>query len=229
MNNKLYDLYEKHWFELFENLGDKNDFVNPFLIKVDPEKIKNSDLKVMIIGQETKGWDEENGVHKSIDKGIDLYDRFFIKEKFYDGYGRSAFWKGFRFIQKEFKTAFPNKNISFIWNNISKIGRAGTTGVTSRLRDIERKHFPVVQEELNIIKPDIVLFLTGPNRDGDIKFHFPDAKIAAADSTFSVRALARVQSEYLPKISIRTYHPSYYKGFNNNLKRRVSQLLTSAS
>ncbi len=98
MNKDLYQLYNKYWFKLFENLGDRKDFANPFLIKVDHDKIRDSDLKVMIIGQETKGWGEENEIYKSIDKNIDLYDRFFIKERFYDGYGRSAFWKGFRYI-----------------------------------------------------------------------------------------------------------------------------------
>ncbi|MCW7553317.1 hypothetical protein NX722_11840 [Endozoicomonas gorgoniicola] len=82
MNKKLYDIYSKYWNELFKNLDHKNNFANPFLIDIDSQKLDKADLKIMIFGQETKGWGEEQGIHKSIEKGMTQYNNFFIKEKF---------------------------------------------------------------------------------------------------------------------------------------------------
>ncbi|MCW7553319.1 hypothetical protein NX722_11850 [Endozoicomonas gorgoniicola] len=147
-------------------------------------------------------------------------------QKFYGGYNKSAFWKAFRYVQKELKKIYPEKEIAYIWNNISKIGRAGTTGVSPELRSIERNYFPVIRDEVEIIKPDIVLFFTGPNRDHDIKFHFPDMRLANSGSSFTTRQLAKISSTDLPETSIRTYHPAYYGGFTNDLKRNMVQLLT---
>lgn len=94
INKQLEELYNKHWDNLIEN-GKKIQSpvpANPLLIKVDEKIYNQSDLKVMIFGQETWGW------HKfstTIDDGMNGYEKFFINKKFYEGYKKSAFWKGF--------------------------------------------------------------------------------------------------------------------------------------
>ena len=45
----------------------------------------------------------------------------------------------------------------------------------SRLRGIykiEKEHFSIAKEEVEILKPDVILFLTGPNYDQYIKDKF---------------------------------------------------------
>ena len=125
----------------------------------------------MIFGQETWNW------HKfstPIKESMSRYESFLQHNNPYKGYKKSAFWKGFNYFKKELDSSFKDKKTTYIWNNISKIGRNDSkTGVTSDIRKLERNYFNVIKEEIAILNPDIVIFFTG-GRDNDIKFHFED-------------------------------------------------------
>ena len=232
INEQLQNLYSKHWDNLLLQLDneDNKKHTNPLLIKVDEEKLTDADIRIMIFGQETKGWWDKNGFSRTVDEGMGRYKKFYCEQKFYKGYKRSAFWKGFRFFQGELNKHYKDQKISYIWNNISKIGKAnGKTGVLPRIRDIERGFFPVVREEVNIIKPDMIIFLTGPNRDHDTRFHFPDVEFLSSGTSNTKRQLAKVTSKCLPTMAIRMYHPSFYKGFDGKLKKNAINLLTNIS
>ena len=220
INEQLEELYNKYWNNLILNgskLQRTVSIANPLLIKVNEEEYEQSELKIMIFGQETWDW------HKfstSIKDGMDGYEKFFINENFYKGYKKSAFWKGFNYFKKELNTHFKDKKISYIWNNISKIGRNdGKTGVTSDLRELERNNFNVIKDEIAILKPDVVIFFTG-GRDNDLKFNFEDIifeniKMENTKKTKrKYKPCSKLLSKFLPNKSIRLYHPSYFGGFN---------------
>jgi len=230
MNLKLKELYENHWDNLLRESNKIIDITptNPLLLKVNEEKYNNSDIKVMIFGQETWGW------HKfgtSIEEGMDRYYNFFIEEQFYKGYGKSAFWKGFNYFKKEINTIFKDKEITYIWNNISKIGRNdGKTGVTTKIKNLERQSFNVIKQELEILKPDIIIFFIG-NRTNDLKFHFSDISFKEIEfnnkkvSKRKYKPASYVISKYLPKQSFKLYHPAYFGGFNyikNDILKEIS-------
>ncbi len=229
INQDLKALYAKYWNQLEIKANDiiknenviTNQPVNPLLLKVDEKEYEISNLKVMIFGQETWGWSGKFG--KSIEDGMNLYESFYIKEGFYKGRSKSAFWQGFDFFKNEISKQHSNKKIIYVWNNISKIGRFNSKGVTPSIRELERKYFPVINEEINILKPDIVVFLTG-NRNNDIKFHFPDvdfkkyhnnATLSSRNGKIKFQPAYHVISKDLPNKSVKVYHPSYFGGFNN--------------
>ena len=54
VNERLENLYSDKWQQLIEN-GKEKEAANPLLIKVSNSYIE-ADLKVMIFGQETYGW-----------------------------------------------------------------------------------------------------------------------------------------------------------------------------
>lgn len=200
---------------------------NPLLIKVDEEKFYKSDIKVMIFGQETFGW-HELGV--SIENEMNSYHSFFNNnnKKFvsYDGNKRSSLWKGFRWFASKIEEVYDKKNIYFVWNNISKIGRyVNKAGVPKNIKDLENKYFSkIIKEEIKIIKPDIVIFLTG-NRDKDIKDNFDEvefedikglATLKSKSGKIKYKAVQKVISKDLEGIHcIKLYHPSFFGGFNN--------------
>ncbi|MBV35636.1 MAG: hypothetical protein CMP47_09305 [Rickettsiales bacterium] len=217
INQKLHSLYADNWASLQEKLKPLNPrkYTNPFLITFDEELLEKSDLKVMIFGQETKGWGDRFGILDTPEAVIAMYDKFFCQKNFYGGYGTSSFWKAFKYFEKKLQKAHPDKNVYFSWNNINKIGKSnGKTGVSKEARAIEREAFSVISYEVKVFEPDIVIFLTGPNRDGDIKHHFNDAEFTLLDPKSDIRKLAKVSSNFLPVRTIRMYHPSYYGGFN---------------
>lgn len=228
-NEELETLYNKYWEQLIKNGNkvieetdiERNHPANPLLLKVDEKKYASSDLKVMIFGQETRGWLENFGL--SIKEGMDRYENFYVNENFYDGRKKSVYWKAFDFFKEEISKHHSDKEIIFIWNNISKIGRHKATGITKDIRALERKYFPVVSEEVKILKPDIVVFFTG-NRNGDIQFHFQDvqfneyqhnATLESKNGKRKFNPAYQVISKDLPHKSVKVYHPSYFGGFNN--------------
>ena len=220
INVNLLDLYSRHWENLL--LNGKSlapDFpTNPMLLWLDEDHFSTAAKRIIICGQEPWGWD---GFGTSIEEGMKSYRRFFVEEQFYPGYGQSAFWKAFRFLKAAICKLFPDDQCYFIWQNVSKMGRNdGNTGVTDEIRQLERKCFPVLREEMALLKPDVVVFLTGPNRDWDITFHFPDATFTPL-AGYSTRQMARVRSAALPATTLRLYHPNYYRAFTNSYKARA--------
>jgi len=230
INHYLLNLYKDKWDSLTGELLllSPKKYTNPFLLSFDEGKVEKSDLRVMIFGQETKGWGDKYGFMENPEDTIQKYDRFFCQEKFYKGYSGSSFWKAFRHFRKKIINANKDKTVCFSWNNINKIGKSNSkTGISPEVRVIERKCFSVVSAEVEAFKPDIVIFLTGPNRDSDIKQHFQDAKFTVVDDAFDKRALAKVTSKSLPQNSIRLYHPSYFGGFYQVRDIAVSEVLNS--
>ncbi len=108
----------------------------------------------------------------------------------------------------------PDKTVECVWNNIHKVGN-GAAGngrccgqPTAEIQEIVKRRFNVVPDEIKILKPDIVIFLTGKYADNAIMNTFDISKnefvhVNAGSEIF----LDRIN---LPgvKYAARTIHPS---------------------
>ena len=226
INDQLRALYN-HWWDLLVANGQAIDGpipANPMMLSLDDEALLKSTKLIMICGQETWGWDDFGA---TVAHSMMKYHRFFIDEEFYTGYRKSAFWKAFRFLQQGLRAAYRGQAVSFVWQNLSKLGRNdGKTGVTAEIRSLERNYFPVLAAELKILQPDVVVFLTGPNRDRDILFHFPDASFEQAGEEANLRKRAWVSSPSLPRATLRLYHPSYFRAWTDRYRQEAITLIT---
>ncbi len=212
MNQKLLNLYSSKWDILTAKLKpiieDESLDVkpaNPLLIYIDnEEEYKSADIRIMIYGQETNGWCEKENV--TIQDLITLYDGFFNKGDCWSYSGQ--FWNGISRFMSSMQKKFPEKKIRLIWNNIVKIGKKEDKGFPpDYIYEIEREFFPIIPQELEILNPSIVLFLTGPNYDSIIKDNFGEVKYEALPN-FTVRQLSRLTLNQIP-FAYRTYHPNY--------------------
>ncbi len=216
MNEKLKNLYESKWpalYNEYSQIYSEKSFeskpTNPYLISVDDD-YENSDIKIMIFGQETNGWYEEED--ESIRAIQSHYDKWVHKKECFS-YG-GHFWNGVRILLDRFKERYQNKKISFLSNNIIKIGRSEGKGFPpDYIYEMERVHFDVIKEELKIVQPNVVLFLTGPNYDSVIEDCFGKLEYTALEP-FSTRQLASVKIENVDS-AFRTYHPNYL--FRNDI------------
>ncbi|MEC5343080.1 hypothetical protein ABRZ24_10810 [Brenneria populi] len=227
INSYLKALYEANWPALLENgrqiAGPAP--TNPLLLCFNEAEFLQANKRILICGQETWGW---GAFGATVEDCMAGYRRFFIDGAFYDGYGVSAFWKAFRFFESQLVRILGGQQLQFIWQNLAKIGRNdGKTGVTDEIRTLERAYFPVFKAEMKLLKPDIVLFLTGPDRDLDIRFHFPDAVFSQAGDESNLRRRAWVSSAELPAASLRLYHPRYFGAWSHQYKNEVVSLLKS--
>lgn len=219
MNKQLFDLYSSKWGELcsalkpiLEDDNLETNPTNPLLLYIDNEEdFKNADIRVMIFGQETNGWFEDadglfSGENSDLQPILDCYNRFYNSGQCWS-YG-GQFWNGFSKFWTMLEEKFPNKKIRYIWNNIVKIGNSDKKGFPpDSIYEIERKHFSVIKDELQIIKPNIVLFLTGPNYDTVITDNFGQLNYSAL-LPFESRGLSKVSLSG-SDFAFRTYHPNY--------------------
>lgn len=237
MRNELKSIYQKQWAGLSEQMLQLMDDepssmkpTSPLLIAVDEERYFNADIKVMIVGQETNSWHGEFG-SKSIDQLFQFYDRFYNQDRVGSGFKgyTGPFWDFYREFATQLEAKEKDKKVAFIWNNIIKIGNHTRNAGTPRksIRDIEREHFHVFKEEVKILKPDIILFIAGPNYDKYIMRYFADISYSAVSSDYKKRALAKLTSTDLPVKTFRTYHPSYLRraGLEKNILSLIFRAL----
>jgi hypothetical protein len=106
------------------------------------------------------------------------------------------------------ESKFPGKMISYVWNNIIKMGKKSTAGCPpDYIYDIEQEHFCVVKEELDILKPDVILFHTGPDYDARIENKLGELTFEPFPS-YDERELAKIKLPYTD-FAYRTYHPRF--------------------
>lgn len=183
----------------------------------------DADLKVMVFGRETNSWKgdcDDFGTPPSpvfssdvsMEAVMGIYEEFYATY-YHDGtfnfrgprYG--TFHYGFNRFALLLNAALPDKRVAYVWNNLVKIGKADGKGFCgAEIYALEREHFSVIQEEINILKPDLLLFLTG-TYDERIRDNWPDASFSAL-SSYAENEVARVISSEFSVPAYRTNHPS---------------------
>jgi len=228
MNKELKFLYKKYWNNLLVN-AQGTKAAHPLLIMVNDDYIR-SDVKVMIIGQETDKWHgllEEK--QKSIDYLMDDYYHYLYnipanKNNLVNRLNKKSkrsFWNrnNFKFYTEELTQVFKHQKVSFLWNNVSKIGKCARGKQTDLISELEEKYFKkALHRELEILQPDIVIFVTG---DRKIPLnHGPIKKIKHEQ-------VSKIQLDDFPNIlAIRTYHPNAkIKNGKKHLKKQVIDLI----
>ena len=195
INDSLINLYGSHLLALYAALKpiyDGKDYAVkpalPFLLwpKNNGNDWTNADLKVMIYGRETNGWDNPDSRERKMEPNWALHNSDDVRneidaiQNIYDGYfnfttkqeqeENNKFFKcGLYPIVESIKLALPSIKVSYLWNEISKIGngynihkdKVSCGKPKTYIHDIEMKHFNVSQGEIDILKPDVIIFLAG--------------------------------------------------------------------
>jgi hypothetical protein len=186
----------------------------PLLIKINEERYKNADLKIMVFGQETNGWETKVSkiqipiqdscyhVAETVNAFMDNYFNFRNKKDY-----NSPFLNTFKTISE----LAGELNCELVWNNIYKIGNRerNKNRPNKVIRELENIHFDVIQEEISILKPDVILFLTGPNYDARVNKKFEITGYHSI-SNQETRKLAKI-SISVEMLAYRTYHPGYLR------------------
>ena len=218
-----------------------------------------ADIKIMFFGREPNWWvryDEEDEDPADVGKVMAVYedylddnynvtDAHFYKEGIdhrnrFLLLGVNGIMSGIRDLLKD----FPGKRVSLIWNEISKLSKRkgeGGEAVNAFEHDIEKRCFHVIPEEIKILKPDIIVFLTGPKETkycDYIRENFNIIGEPIAISGLSTNDVDKLQIEGV-KLAYLTHHPGYmpkgekandfhwklYDAILNDIKENIDQLL----
>ncbi len=164
----------------------------------------------MFYGQETNSWYEN--FNPNIKQTLVCYDTFYNSGQCWN-YG-GQFWNGVSKFWTMLEEKFPNKKIRYIWNNIVKIGKYKEKGFPpDYIYEVEQNHFSIIKDELQIIKPNVVIFFTGPMYDSVIEDSFGKLNYIPL-AAFSERWLSKVELSGVD-FAFRTYHPNFL--WRNNI------------
>lgn len=211
MNELLKNLYSSKWGKINEmlqsfNEDDPEDLENlathPLLIKTDDEYAK-ADLKVMFFGQETNEWNGVFEEYADLESVLAVYENFYLK-KGYEQYGK-PFWNFIRNL----KSTQSTKKIGYIWNNVLKIGKSESGTPQQGLIKYTIDYFNVIPQEIEILKPNVLLFLSGHTYDDHIRKAIGNFSIVPIEG-FSTNELCILKFDNISvDLAIRTYHPGY--------------------
>jgi hypothetical protein len=228
VNEKLYGNYFDLDDDVFGELKEKNDLclndeeklACPLFLK-STDEYEKADVKVMVFGQETNGWNRTYGETEGVDDTIDKYDEFFNSKKCYEL--NTPFWNVLKEFHRSLQEKNKDKKVEYLWNNLVKIGYSGRNkGFPFKWYDAFIKPYfnELIPQEINILKPNFIVFFTGPNSvNGNYDnvlndvFGNPSRKLI---EKFSERELCEIEIPSVKK-AFRTYHPSYL--FRNNKER----------
>ncbi|MCL1812956.1 MAG: hypothetical protein FWG29_05485 [Treponema sp.] len=239
IQKELYNLYSQVTTEEILNkvkeknlkLPDNEKSTDPLFIRVSEDYLI-ADVKLMIFGQETNGWgSEEFNVANELDIiemlicGDNTPDcmgyRGFFNKKYCYKYG-GQFWNMVKRFIIDLQKENQNKKIDYIWNNVIKMGKKGIGFPNYWYNDIVKPYFNnLIIKEINILKPDFIIFFCGHNYDKYINdiFNNPQ-KISVAG--FNEQELCEIKIQNI-KRCFRTYHPQFL--YRDNLNRPYSDYL----
>jgi len=240
MNILLENLYKTKWEEIRDvllsfNEEDPEDTDNlathPLLIKIN-EEYEKADLKIMFFGQETNIWCGEYnkggfGDDVDIESILSIYEDFYLNKR-YEYYGK-PFWN---YIKKLKSHSSPNslKKIGYIWNNVLKIGKVGSGRPQQGLLNKTIEHFNIIPQEIEILKPDVLIFFCGYGYDNYIRERVGTFSVQPIDN-FKSKEFCKLNFNNIPvKLALRTYHPGHLQRLlprekRNNIFETIIKLI----
>jgi hypothetical protein len=202
MNKQLRDLYGNELNRLKKVEITNDDIDGTHLMYVWEEEYKNSKYKILFVGRETNGW--MGYLNLDLDDCINHYKDFNLCKK-----GKyTTIWR----YMYEVKNILMPESIgksNFLWSNVSKFCKA-ESGKALDMYDFKLLHdnFKVLEEEIKITQPDVVIFFTGKLWDEKIQYVLSEEiTFEKMHSEVSVDDLARVHGSNLPLKTYRVGHP----------------------
>lgn len=207
---KIYTERQNDYKRIIELFPD-NDLAGPFLIS--PNEIYSKQPNpLMIIGQETNGWDYNVD---DLEKQMKVYEDFNVGFDYYS----SPFWNVTRKLEK----ALGNETYSCAWTNFSKFDVDAGRAHGEQEKEISTLD-NLLEKEIEILKPKICILFTGPNFDHRIINTFEGVEFSEAEG-FTTRQLSQLKHKNLPELTFRTYHPNYLR--RSGMEQDVIEFLTN--
>ena len=239
MNNiqtELNNLYAEYLEKIFSDRKLYEQILNfkvssPLFIEYNVEfgKYADSDFKVLYVGKETNYWYNQNerkndnllhdlqDTKKYLNGLTDLYKKFNLGHN----YNTPIFIFMDIIINK---LRVNNKSTGILWTNILRHdGFNGKVSVETE-KKISYNNNYIFRRELEILKPDAVVFVTGPNYDYILENSFSGLEKIKIGKK-SEREICLLKHDNLPDKTIRIYHPGYHNRISAEYKLNLGDII----
>ncbi len=206
INNELRSLYQKNSSKLKKLVQDYKGASCPHLLFI-PSSYLRCKNKLLVVGQQTNGWDCSSLISCCSDIVVSLmkeYEEFNLGEK----YVSSPFWQASIEFNQIINPDDKNKR-AFLWSNLIKIDQDEHRPEPQLEEAVTSLN--LLQSEIRIAKPNVVVCFTGPYYDERLRSSFPKIEFVPVNPNIATRQLAKLVHQRLPELSFRTYHPKYLK------------------
>ena len=209
LNRQLQTVYEPYLAHVYSQEWPA-DVSAPLLMHVF-EQYEQMRTKVLFVDQETHGWDYLSK-QLTVETLQNRYVSFNLGKHadYGDGkkprYLRSPFWNFSRscFHQLNLYPGVDRKTNGFLWTNISKFDCNSTTPHPD-LQQRNRLGFELLRQELTIIQPNVVVFLTGTKYDPWLDQLFQLNREPILEG--GLLNVLHDSTQLLPVLSFQTEHP----------------------
>jgi hypothetical protein len=193
IDEKLSSLYVGYIDDLrtfADKYNDKN-LHGPLMMSID--KYSNQQIKLMVIGQETFGWDRS--------LNIECQQKTYTDFDFGSSYKSTPFWN----IIRKTESALGIEPYSIAWSNINRFDENQGPPSDSILNELV-KFDEILKNEITILKPDVCILFTNHKYDYRLEKLYENLAFENIDSLPEGHFYKLFHPE-LPKITIRAPHP----------------------
>lgn len=199
MKQALFKLYQnnQNHFKNVRNLFPTDDLRGPCLISPNSKYVNHAN-PLLIIGQETKGWE---CYIDDIEKQMKVYEEFNLGAKYYS----SPYYN----VTRKVEDKLGNERYSNAQTNINKFDVAGKHPKGAHeiaIASLDK----ILIDEIKILKPKICIFFTGHAFDNRLNKIFTDLEFIEVPE-FNKMDLCQLKHDLLPVLSFRAYHPGYLR------------------
>jgi hypothetical protein len=224
INEELLEFYNGKQINLDEisKFSDENnqELDGPCLIHCWDELYSKAKYKILFVGKWTNGFLQEasTNVSECVKYSKDLIEGVASRDK------ESSFF--FRSIKKIAYALNPEleKQPCFLWTNIIKYSRIDGRKISDQAKDFIHKRLNILENEIAISKPDVVIFFTGHALDKILINQFKNEVRFDTIDGFDLKEIAQISHRLLPENTYRVCHPQYddYSEIILNLIRKSS-------
>lgn len=197
MNDQLHELYTEAWEALNAGCARRDGAARPHLIRV-PDAYTTAPTRLAIVGQEVGGW--AAGVELG-DDPVDALMRHYAAFDLGRGQAGAPFWDACHELHAALNPNGPPR--AFVWSSLVKVDAGGDRSGPALEDPLVRLGLP--RRELELLRPDAVVFFTGPRYDPLLAETFPGLVHEPAGLPF----VSRLVHPALPGPSFRCYDPAF--------------------
>jgi hypothetical protein len=187
-----------------DNVNGYAELRGPDVVWVDDDYF-NAPLRVAIVGQQVDGTEYS---YREFAETWSIQDAIKNTREFDFGstYWRTPFWQFFHAVRVS-QLGPESSTRSLLWTNLVRFVTLERDSILWKpyAEGALRLQDDILKTELKLTKPDICIFVTGPNYDPILERYFPG--IEYQDRGLNIRAFAKLKHSALPAFSYRSYHP----------------------